>query len=146
MSNTSKKRRSNDTSNQDSVTVQLKQRCIINGSNNLWVCASAMNSSHSCVFCKCTKCYLGDKNAADTKCSTRGRWHYCMKSIDDKNLTSVNTNKRKKYLAAHHSDSHLLPYSDSTYFSKLYQKQIAASNHNFIPSRCFVCSAMLVDK
>ena len=55
MGNTSKKRRSNDTSNQDSVTVQLKQRCIINGSNNLWVCANEMNSSHSCVFCKCTK-------------------------------------------------------------------------------------------
>ena len=121
MGNPSKKSRSNDTSNQDSVTVQLKQRCIINGSNNLWVCDIAMNSSHSCVLGKCTKCYLGDKNAADTKCSTRDRWH-CMKSIDDKHLTSVNSNKRKKCLAAHHSDCNLLPYSGSTYFSKSYQK------------------------
>ena len=121
MGYTSKKRRSNDTTNQDNVTVQLKQRYIINGSKNLWVCANAMNSSHSCVFHKCTKCYLDGKNAADTKCSTRGRRH-CMKSIDDKNLTYVNTNKHKKCLAAHHSDSNLLPYSDSTYFSKSYQK------------------------
>ena len=145
MGNTSKKRKSNNTSNQDSVTDHLQQRCIINGSNNLWVCANAMNSSHSCVFCKCTKCYLGDKKATDTKCNTRGRRHH-MKSIDDKNLTSVNTNKRKKCLAAHHSDSNLLPYSDSTYFSKSYKKRIAASNHKFIPLRCFVCFAMLVDK
>ena len=52
MGNTSKKRRRNNTSNQDSITDQLEQRCIINGSNNLWVCANATNSRHSCVFCK----------------------------------------------------------------------------------------------
>lgn len=63
----------------DNVSVK---KCVINGSNNLWVCVNAMNDWHTCVYCKCPSCYLTEKKLDSKKRTTRGRSHR-MKSIDD---------------------------------------------------------------
>ena len=126
-------------------TPSLKKKCVINGSSNLWVCVNAMNDCHTCIFCKCPSCYLTEQKLESRKRNTRGRRHQ-MKSIDDQNLHTGRRNKLSKCHQTNHADNHLIPYSDSTYFSSSYQKRIALNKNKFIPTECSECGAVLVDK
>lgn len=128
----------------DTGTISTK-KCVINGSNNLWVCVNAMNDCHTCVYCKCPSCYLTEKKLESKKCNTRGRSHR-MKSIDDRSLHTARSKQRSKCQDTNHADINLIPYSDSTYFSSTYQKRIASNNAKCIPTKCSQCGAILVDK